>query len=109
MLTLRQDADGQRGAHEAMKRGDMPIREILKRTRHDGCGGRLELRPLGCWRQWRTDVTSVPEITRMSAHRILERGIREGARLRRNRSRTQRGAQAARRNQRHAERYAAGV
>jgi hypothetical protein len=22
------------------KRGDMPIREILKRMRHDGCGGR---------------------------------------------------------------------
>jgi hypothetical protein len=39
----------------------------------------------------------------------LERGIREGERPRRNRSRTQRGAQVARRNQEHADGDAAGV
>ena len=34
---VRQGSDVERGAHRAC---DLPIREILNRMRHDGCGGR---------------------------------------------------------------------
>ena len=35
---LRQGPDAQRGAHR--RSATMPIRDILDRMRHDGCGGR---------------------------------------------------------------------